>query len=332
VIYLLMLVFVLSLALTGVLRRYALAKNIMDIPNQRSSHRIPTPRGGGVAFVMGFLIAVPCLAYQGYLLWSESSVIISAGFFVAALGFFDDRGHIDVRLRLLGHLAAGGFVVVGLGGIPSITVFAWTIPAGLLLNFLAVIYLVWLLNLYNFMDGIDGIASVEAVSVCLSVACLYWLSGHLTQAYVPLALAAGVCGFLYWNIPPARIFMGDAGSGFLGFMLGVLSLQASMVHAQFLWSWLILLGVFVVDATITIVRRGLRGVKIYEAHCSHAYQHATSQAGKHARVTMAVVVINMVWLFPMALLVGLDYVNGCLGCLIAYAPLILLAFYFKAGK
>jgi Fuc2NAc and GlcNAc transferase len=142
-----------------------------------------------------------------------------------------------------------------------------------------------MLNLYNFMDGIDGIASVEAICACLGASVLYWLSGLDALIWGPLLLAASVAGFLYWNFPPARIFMGDAGSGFLGIVLGGLSLQAAWVSEPMLWAWLILLGVFIVDATFTLFRRLLRGEKVYEAHRSHAYQFASRRFGKHLPVT-----------------------------------------------
>jgi Fuc2NAc and GlcNAc transferase len=152
------------------------------------------------------------------------------------------------------------------------------------------------------------------------------------MAVVPLALAAATTGFFFWNFPPARIFMGDAGSGFLGMMLGVLSLQAAWAAPQLLWSWLILLGVFVVDATVTLVCRTLRGERVYEAHRSHAYQHAARRAGRHLPVTLATAAINVLWLFPIALWVGTGALDGGLGVLLGYAPLILVALRLGAGR
>ena len=222
--------------------------------------------------------------------------------------------------------------VYWLGGMPSIVIFNKVLPANLLFDGLAVLYLVWLLNLYNFMDGIDGIAGLEAVSVCLAIACVYWFSGNSGLMILPLILTASVAGFLFWNLPPARIFMGDVGSGWLGFMLGVLSIQAAAINQVYIWSWLILLGVFIVDATTTLFTRLCRGDKIYEAHRSHAYQHASRIFGRHSSVTAGVFLINVIWLFPWALLVGLGRVDGLIGLLIAYAPLVILAIQFKAGQ
>jgi Fuc2NAc and GlcNAc transferase len=321
-----------SLFLTGALRRYALARSLMDIPNGRSSHSVPTPRGGGVAIVLSFLAALPLLASVGVLAWPVMWALLGAGGWIALVGFLDDHGHIAARWRLLAHFIGAGWALGWLGGLPPLVIFGFDLELGWLGYALAAFYLVWLLNLYNFMDGIDGIASVEAICVCLGGALLYLLLGEGTAALAPLLLAVAVAGFLFWNFPPARIFMGDAGSGFLGIALGVLSLQAAWVAPQLLWSWLILLGVFVVDATWTLFRRLLRGDKVYEAHRSHAYQYASRQFGKHLPVTLAAAALNLFWLLPIALWVGLGGVDGVLGLLVAYLPLVWLAVRFKAGE
>ncbi|WBE25054.1 MraY family glycosyltransferase [Denitrificimonas caeni] len=325
-------VFIAAFVLTWVLRRYALASSLMDIPNERSSHSVPTPRGGGVAIVLSFLAVLPLLGVMQWLPWSAVIATVGAGAAVAVLGFLDDHGHIAARWRLLGHFSAAAWALYWLGGLPPLLVFGYTFDLGIFGSILAAVYIVWLLNLYNFMDGIDGIASVEAICVCLGGALLYALLGASVLALLPLLLAAAVAGFLCWNFPPARIFMGDAGSGFLGLILAVLSLQAAWFKAELLWSWVILLGVFVVDATFTLLRRLLRGDKVYEAHRSHAYQYASRQFGAHRSVTLAVLLINLVWLLPLALAVGLGYLDGLLGVLIAYVPLLLLAIKFKAGQ
>lgn len=322
----------LSLALTGGLRRYALARSIMDIPNARSSHSVPTPRGGGVAIVLSFMLALPLLPVTGLADWELVWALLGAGAGIAVLGFLDDHGHIAARWRLLGHFAGAIWALFWLGGFPPLKIFGYSLDLGWAGHLLAAVYLVWILNLYNFMDGIDGIASIEAISVCLGGVLLYALLGESSAAVAPLLLAVAVAGFLYWNFPPARIFMGDAGSGFLGITLGILSLQAAWVAPQLLWSWVILLGVFIVDATFTLLRRLLRGDKVYEAHRSHAYQYASRQFGRHLPVTLAVGAINLFWLLPIALWVGLGGVEPVLGVLIAYLPLVLLAIKFRAGE
>jgi Fuc2NAc and GlcNAc transferase len=270
-------------------------------------------------------------ASLGFVGWPLTWALLGAGMGIAVLGFLDDHGHINARWRLLGHFIAAIWALFWIGGLPPLTIFGFELDLGWMGHVLAAVYLVWLLNLYNFMDGIDGVASIEAICVCLGGALLYWLAGSVSLALLPLLLAFAVAGFMYWNFPRARIFMGDAGSGFLGITLGILSLQAAWTAPQFLWSWLILLGVFIVDATWTLLHRLVRGEKVYEAHRSHAYQFASRQFGKHLPVTLAVAAINVGWLLPIALWVGSGKINGLLALFIAYIPLLILAVKFKAG-
>ncbi|MDB5981226.1 MAG: glycosyl transferase [Pseudomonas sp.] len=321
-----------SFILTFWLRRYALSKSLLDIPNARSSHSIPTPRGGGVAIVITYIVAVWAIALSGTVGGPLCIALSGSGLIIAAIGFLDDHGHIAARWRLLGHFLAAVWGLYWLGGLPPVHVFGLEVDLGLYGQVLAAFYLVWLLNLYNFMDGIDGIASVEAISVCLGAALVYGFAGHTDQAGLLLALAAAVAGFFYWNFPPARIFMGDAGSGFLGIILGLLSLQAAWISSQLLWAWLILLGVFIVDATVTLIRRLVRGDKVYEAHRSHAYQFAARRYGKHLPVTSAVAAINILWLLPVALSVVEFGLDGALGVVVAYVPLVVVAIRLRAGE
>lgn len=320
-----------SLLLTWVLRRYALSRSLMDIPNGRSSHSVPTPRGGGVAIVLTYLVTLVLVAFAGWVSWSAALPLSGAGALIAVVGFLDDHGHIAARWRLLAHFGAALWALLWMGGLPTISLVGVEVDLGWLGHVLAALYLVWMLNLYNFMDGIDGIASIEAVCACAGACLVYWLTGHENLMIAPMLLAVAVLGFLYWNFPPARIFMGDAGSGFLGVVIGILSLQAAWAAPEMLWVWLILLGVFIVDATFTLGRRLLRGDKVYEAHRSHAYQYASRLAGRHLPVTLTVMAINLLWLLPIALFVGLGF-DGVLGLMVAYIPLVLLAIKFHAGE
>jgi Fuc2NAc and GlcNAc transferase len=263
--------------------------------------------------------------------WADAWAMLGAGVGIAILGFLDDHGHIAAKWRLLGHFLAAIWAVIWLGGLPTLSVFGHAVQLRWIGDILAVFYIVWMLNLYNFMDGIDGIASVEAIFSCMGMAALYVFSGHAVLAPAPLILAATVAGFLCWNFPPAKIFMGDAGSGYLGVLLALLSLQAAWVSSNFFWAWLIMLGVFVVDATFTLMRRLLRGEKIYEAHRSHGYQYAARKYKAHRTVTLGVAVINVCWLLPLAAAVVLFDLDGFLALIIAYAPLILLCVSYRAG-
>ncbi|WP_340121609.1 glycosyltransferase family 4 protein [Methylobacter svalbardensis] len=321
-----------SWMLTGFLRQYALAKNLIDIPNERSSHSVPTPRGGGVAIVASLLIALPILNQFDLIFTPVFLALWGAGFAVAVTGFLDDHGHIAARWRLLVHFCAAVWGLYWLGGFPQLAAFGHVLDLGWLGSVCAAVYIVWLLNLYNFMDGIDGLAGIEAITACCSGALMVWLVAPDSTAWMlPLLLAIAVSGFLFWNFPPARIFMGDAGSGFLGIMLALLSVQAAWVDPRLLWVWLILLGVFIVDASVTLCRRVFRGEKFYEAHRSHAYQYASRVLGAHRPVTLAIAAINVFWLMPVASLVALDKVDGVVGLMAAYLPLLLLVYHYKAG-
>lgn len=320
-----------AFAMTWLLRRYALARSIMDIPNARSSHAVPTPRGGGVAIVLAFLAALGGMALLGAVSVDALLALGGASALIAVIGFMDDHGHIAARWRLIGHFVAAIWALFWLGGVPPIEVLGVELDLAWVGGVLAAFYLVWLLNLYNFMDGIDGIASVEAICACLGACLLYALGGHAQLIALPLLLAGAVLGFLFWNFPPARIFMGDAGSGFLGIALGVLSLQAAWVSFDLFWCWLILLGVFIVDATFTLIKRLIRGDKVYEAHRSHAYQFASRLYGRHLPVTLAVLALNVLWLLPVALCVMLLGLDGAVGVVLAYIPLVVLAVRYRAG-
>ncbi|AZZ46879.1 glycosyl transferase [Pseudomonadaceae bacterium SI-3] len=334
--WILPLAFVASFVLTAGLRSYALRRSLIDVPNARSSHSVPTPRGGGVAIVAVVAVGLSALPFAG--LASESLIwaVVGAGLGVAALGFADDHGHIAARWRLLGHFLASGWALFWLGGLPSLTVFGATLDLGWMGHLLALLFLVWMLNLYNFMDGIDGIASIEAICACLGALLCYAVAmpdrAPSALGQVEWLLIAAVAGFGCWNFPRARIFMGDAGSGFLGIIVAILALNAAWVAPQLLWSWLILLGVFIVDATFTLLHRLLRGEPVYQAHRSHAYQSAARRVSGHVLVTFAVAVITLGWLLPWAIGVAAGLVDGTVALVIAYSPLVGLCVWLRAGS
>ena len=328
---LLVVVFAISWGLTRFLRRYALSRSLMDIPNERSAHSVPTPRGGGVSIVVAFLFALPVLTLLDLLPVPVLIALSGAGSLIAVIGFADDHGHIAARWRLLGHFIAAGWTLFWFNGLAPIELLGVSLTPGWLGGVVGAIYLVWMLNLYNFMDGIDGLASAEAISVCLGMCLVYWVGGVVELVWAPLVLAGAVAGFLCWNFPPARIFMGDAGSGFLGIILGAMALQAAWSKPELIWSWLILLGVFIVDATWTLARRLIRGDKVYQAHSSHAYQNAARRWG-HKKVTVCVVVVNIGFLLPISILGVLGHVNVMTGICVAYAPLVCTAYLLKAGR
>lgn len=319
--------------LTGRIHDYAVRRQMLDVPNARSSHTAPTPRGGGMAIVACTIAALPVLGFLGLMSWRDVSAMCGGGLLVALVGVADDHAPVAARWRLLGHFLAAAWILAILRGIPALSVFGRVLDPGPFGYVLGMLFIVWLINLTNFMDGIDGIAAVEAITVCVAGVALYFAAPRATPPW-PAAgiLAAAALGFLVWNWPPAKIFMGDGGSGFLGVMFAALALQAAWAAPSLFWSWIILLGVFVVDATLTLLRRLARGERVYEAHRSHAYQQAAQQRGAHKPVTVMVAAINAGWLFPLAWLVATGVLDGTTGVIVAYAPLAIAAARLNAGR
>lgn len=317
--------FVLSWMGTGWYRGYALTHRILDIPNHRSAHAVPVPRGGGIVFVIGFL----CVMFYDQL---DQILLTISALGIAVVGYYDDTFSLSAGKRLVCHLLLSALALCSLSTLPEIQIGIWSLHFNLWTATVGVVYLVWLLNLYNFMDGINGIAGFEAICVALGMVVIYGCLGLYSAMFLPSMLAAGVAGFLIWNFPKAKIFMGDVGSGFLGFVFGLLSLQSAYFNPRLFWSWLILLGVFVVDATWTLLWRLVHKQPLHVAHATHAYQHAFRRYQSHCRVNLAVIALNVIWLWPLSLLVGLGVMNGLVGLCIAYSPLMVLAWRFRAGR
>ena len=196
----------------------------------------------------------------------------------------------------------------------------------------AVIYLVWMLNLFNFMDGIDLITGIQTFTTCLGAAILLVVSTDSDLWLLVAVMAAAIFGFMYFNLPPAKIFLGDVGSGFIGFTIGAISLVVAKDEPLVAWAMIILLGVFVTDATVTLLRRLLMREHVYVAHRTHAYQHLSKKLNRHLPVSLGVGTINLFFLLPIAWLVSGSVISPIIGILIAYVPLVIVAVLFKAGK
>jgi Fuc2NAc and GlcNAc transferase len=323
---------VVSAVVTGLVRRFALSHGVMDIPNERSSHTTATPRGGGMSIVLACTAALLVFAAVGTV---ESRLVIAllgGGGMVAAIGFLDDRRPMPTALRLAVHIAAAAWAVAWLGGLPAIRVGNLVFSAGWFGYVLGVLGIVWTLNLFNFMDGIDGIAASEAVFVGGGALLLNLHAVSAEVAAVACIFCAASAGFLIWNWPPAKIFMGDVGSGYLGYMIAVLAMAATRDNPIAVWVWLILGGVFFVDATVTLARRSLLGERLHEAHRSHAYQWLARRWGSHRRVTLSVLAVNVFWLLPAAWL-AMRYPQFAVWSLVgAFVPLIVLAIAAGAGR
>lgn len=283
-----------SWAIAGRVRAYAIDRSLLDVPNHRSSHSVPTPRGGGIAIALVTLLGTVIAGVLGWVTSDVSIAVVGGGSLVALVGWLDDRRGLPASRRALAHAVAAAWALWWLHGLPTLQVGTQSIALSWLGSVLALAGIVWMTNLYNFMDGIDGIAGGEATVVCGFAGALLVASGQFGLALVAWLLAASSAGFLAWNWAPARLFMGDVGSGFIGFVIGVLAVASEGTHSLTVLGWLTLSSVFVVDATATLVRRALHGEQWYSAHRLHAYQRAVQAGSSHRRVTTVVLLLDVV--------------------------------------
>jgi Fuc2NAc and GlcNAc transferase len=313
-------------------RHYAL-RHLLDVPNDRSSHALPTPRGGGLALALAHLAGVTVAAMLGQVSPALAITLIGGGLAVAIIGFLDDHGHVEATLRLACHFLAFAWAVWWIGGLPPVD-FGWgPVHLGWVGTLLLLLYLTWFLNLFNFMDGIDGIAGMQALSMCATAAVLLHVVGVDVYVALPIVLlAAATLGFLAWNWPAAKIFMGDVGSGYLGYALGALALWTVVEGWLTPWVWLILGGAFLADATVTLFVRAKASVPLVEAHRSHAYQRLSRLWCSHSRVTLVYVAVDLVWLAPWAWVATVRPSLGALSSVIALLPLFIVAAWLGAGK
>lgn len=259
---------------------------ILDHPNERSLHNKPTPRTGGFGLLAGIFSGICALIFiidgRFELIWISGAVIV-----VGLVSFFDDRSHVSAQIRFIVHLVAAGAILTSSIGLQSISLPGLTIGlpswVGLLIS---VLFIVWMINLYNFMDGMDGFAGGMAVIGFGTLGLLGLLGGDAYYASVCWVIAAASGGFLVWNFPPARIFMGDTGSSVLGLLAAALSLWADRAGLFPLWLSVLVFSPFVIDATLTLVRRTLRGERIWEAHRNHYYQRLVQAGWSHRRTVL----------------------------------------------
>lgn len=272
---------------------------VLDHPNERSLHDRPTPRTGGVALLTGVFCGLVLAVLAGFPLnggsdyalfgWPASVWIVLLTYGIGVVSFLDDRGGVPVSVRFGVHLLAASILVLGARlWIPALT---FPVVGSVELGWLAVPasigFLVWMTNLYNFMDGMDGFAGGMAVAGGGLLAWFGWAAGQGFLFCMALSAAAAAAGFLIHNFPPARIFMGDAGSVSLGFLFGSLILLGLHEYVFDLWAPIMLFSPFIVDATVTLIRRAVRGERIWQAHRSHYYQRLVLLGWGHKRTVFS---------------------------------------------
>jgi UDP-N-acetylmuramyl pentapeptide phosphotransferase/UDP-N-acetylglucosamine-1-phosphate transferase len=310
------LTFAASVAGTRIALAWLRHKQILDLPNERSSHSLPTPRGGGLGVTpvvaASLLLVAPAMGGAG-------TVLATGALALMALSWLDDRFGLPAGPRFAGHALAIAAALVLMGAGPA---FGGALPPWLD-RVLAGLGWLWFVNLFNFMDGIDGISGVESTAVGLGIAVV----GGPDLAAPALAVAAAGAGFLVWNWHPAKVFLGDSGSIPLGFVLGglllLLAAQGQLAAA------LILPAYYVADATITLLWRLRDGEKVWQAHRRHFYQRAVRGGHSHAQVSGTVAVANLLligcawmaaqgWTVPAALAAA-AVVAGLLGLFTRWA-------------
>ncbi len=215
-------------------------------------------------------------------------------FLIGFIGFWDDKSGLTARWRFLIQLIAVVYSLVIVDGFPSLNVGIGVIYWGWFGYIFMALALLWSINLYNFMDGIDGLAAIEALFVFGLGGYFIWRAGGLGLAYASWGMALVITGFLVWNKPPAKIFMGDAGSTLLGFLVILFAMIGEKKYKVPILLWIILYGVFWFDATLTLIRRFINGDKVYQAHKLHAFHRLNSYGWSHTRVLLGVVSINIV--------------------------------------
>ncbi len=280
---------------------YAERLKLVQAPNERSSHTVPTPRGGGAGIVVSATLAAAALRMSGQ---AVDATVVALALLIAAVGLWDDLRSLSSGLRLAAQAGAAGLLLMHVGAMPPLE-FAAAIPTrGLVWMALAALVLVWWINLFNFMDGIDGLASTQAIYLLVGALALsvYAHPQRLLEADAiwMVSLAAAVAGFLTLNWPPAKIFMGDVGSTYLGFVIAAIALLTIRDGWLPYSAWLVLAAVFVTDASITLLLRIARREPLDQAHRNHAYQRLARALRSHRSVTMLYLGINLAWLLPIA--------------------------------
>ena len=282
---LIIILFIFSYLGTWFVRYAAVRSNIIDIPNLRSSHHIPTPRGGGIAIALSWYIGIIYL-YLVNEIPEHLFFALLCGVPISIIGLLDDIFTISPKLRLSIQFLCAALAVYFLGGIYLVDLGITIFYSSFLINILAVLGLIWFINLFNFLDGIDGYISVETLFICLS---LFAILGFK----LPLLLVSATAGFLLWNWQPAKIFMGDVGSTLIGFTIGIFALYYQKSEETSVILFLMLSSTFWYDATITLLRRWRNHEHLSKAHKKHAYQRVVQSGFSHQKVVVFSVFINL---------------------------------------
>jgi len=295
-------IFFLSTVITKYIIKYSIRHSLIDIPNKRSLHSLPTPRGGGISIASVTVLSVVLFYFIGEITQDVLFALAIGGLLIATVGWIDDHKHIPTGWRALLYFLISLWAVLWISNIEEINIGTFIFKINTIGLLLLILGLSWLINLYNFMDGTDGLASSQAICTGLMAGFLFIISGEKGLAAICFSITAACMGFLIWNWPAAKIFMGDVGSCFIGFTFGVLALVGEKIIVSSLVIWTILLSLFISDATFTLFMRIITKRKWYSAHREHAYQRYVQLGNSHKKLLFIVIILNLLLLWPLALL------------------------------
>ena len=305
--------------------RLALRLHIHAVPNYRSLHPRVVPRGAGIVIAAVSLAAVLVGYWLGLIQFPHLLIFLVGGVVVVLVGFADDKFELPALSRLLVQFAAATWILYWYGGMPSLGFGAVNVELGWVGNIVTVLAMVWFFNLFNFMDGIDGMATSGALYVTGAATLILHVNNDDELALLSALICTATAGFVYFNWPPAKVFLGDAGSSFFSYIIAALIFGSLWSDGMSLWTWLILLGYFVVDTTVTMLVRVITVKKWYRAHRSHAYQNLARIWGNHLRMVRLVLLIELLWLFPLAMLSVLMHEIAPLITAVAIFPIVIFA-------
>lgn len=289
-----------SVVATWFVKHYALQRRILDHPSARGLHEQATPRGGGAAILLTASAALLGLHAFGLGGWFAMPALIAIGAAYGVLGWIDDHRSLPIAPRLLAQFAlAALFASFSGSGLADLLAGFAGLPAWFALT-VVVVAVAGFVNVFNFMDGADGYAGGVSVAALASGAVVAMLTADHELLLATLALGAAAAGFLVWNWQPARIFMGDVGSYFLGFQFCTLAAR-DVLEGHGAWLWAILLAPFITDGALTLARRIGRRERFWRAHRTHAYQVLILSGYSHAAVSTGIVVFTLGVLAPVAL-------------------------------
>lgn len=323
--------FCLSFLLTWITQKAMIKFKVLDLPSERGMHSNPKVGSGGVAVVLSLISSITFFYYKGNLEIELFYSLLTALIIIGIVGLIDDIKKLPYKFRLLIQFLVSTIIILFyLEKLGSLVLYPLPL-SGIIVYLIFGLSLVWFMNLYNFMDGINGLASIQGISFFLGV-------GIVSSIFYPeldhnyfWSFVAIFLGFLLWNFPKARIFLGDVGSGSMGIFIAIYLVHLSTLEMNLFWIGVLLMSIFITDATYTLLVRIFRNLPFHQAHNSHAYQKITTKYHSHTKVTLSIFLINTLIILPLSIISLYLNFSPFFFLMIIMVILALACFYFKAG-